>query len=136
MEELRNLSRIPSSIQNNALSVRLLIGDTLYHHNPDPSPNLSLRLSHENSIKVIEGFRQINMKLNPNPSSNFFQVSLNNENGIKWELIDLTGRIILNGITKQSQFTVYCAELNSGIYLFKIVDISGNYFAIERILIK
>lgn len=138
MEELRNLSRIPSSIQNNALSVRLLIGDTLYHHNPDPSPSGNARLAAPSSSAATQVWESAHVKLMPNPNLGTFQVQILDrfQGNIQWEMVDLTGRLMLQGQSNQSMFTIQASQLSKGIYVLKMRAPNGSMYKAERVIIR
>lgn len=138
MAELRNLSWIPSSIQNNALSVRLLIGDTLYHHNPDPSPSGNARLAAPSSKAATQVWESAHVKLMPNPNLGTFQVQILDglQGNIQWEMVDLTGRLMLQGQSNQSMFTIQASQLSKGIYVLKMRAPNGSMYKVERVIIR
>jgi hypothetical protein len=130
--------RIPSSIQNNALSTRLLIGDTLYHHNPDPSPTVSARLGAPSLSNTEQEKAETIVKLMPNPNQGVFQVQILDglQGPFHWEMVDLTGRLMLSGQSNHSMFTIQASQLSKGIYLLKMRAPNGTKYKIERVVIR
>ena len=132
------MMRIPSSIQNNALSTRLLIGDTIYHHNPDPSPVGSARLGAPSLSNTELAKAATIVKLMPNPNQGVFQLQILDglHGAFYWEIVDLTGRIVFQGRANQNMFTIYASHLSKGIYFLKIQAPNGIKYKVERFVIR
>ena len=131
---MRNLS----SIQNNALSTRLLIGDTHYHHNPDPSPTGSARLGAPSLTSTEQAKAATIVKLMPNPNQGVFQVQILDglQGTFHWEIVDLTGRVVFQGRANQNMFTIQASHLSKGIYLLKMRSANGTQYKAERVVIR
>ena len=130
--------RIPSSIQNNALSTRLLIGDTLYHHNPDPSPLGNARLAAPSLSNTELAKAATIVKLMPNPNQGVFQLQILDglHGAFYWEIVDLTGRVVFQGRANQNMFTIQASHLSKGIYLLKMRSANGTQYKAERVVIR
>ncbi len=129
---MRNLS----SIQNNALSTRLLIGDTIYH--PDPSSLGNARLAAPSSTSAAKLRETAFVKLMPNPNGGIFQVQILDglHGAFHWEIVDLTGRVVFQGRANQNMFTIQASHLSKGIYLLKMRSANGTQYKVECVVIQ
>jgi hypothetical protein len=67
---------------------------------------------------------QVDMKISPNPSSDFVQLTLNNlpEDGLKFHLTDIFGRLVQKGDVVQTSTWIDVSYLNSGMYFVSIIS--------------
>ncbi len=116
--DFKFLLRIIPEIKINSLNTIPSRGITLYRE--------TLKISEPimSNISVLEEFIQI--KIAPNPASNSIEI-----NGYfdKYELLDLTGSTLQNGLYAQ---LIDISNLNKGIYLLKLIK--DNNFKIIKLI--
>jgi Secretion system C-terminal sorting domain len=99
-----------------AISQQELFGPNMY-----PQPITS---SSSTNVNVVSGLKQTvlrgeRIELTPNPFQNNFTVSYGKT--IKsYEILDLTGKVVLSKTTNASTFNVNTDKLNAGIYFIKL----------------
>ena len=73
----------------------------------------------DNQWDGTDSFAQVN--LYPNPASEFITVRLTNVTGLKFEIIDIAGRVIKQGTLAglKSEESIDISEIKSGYYIFK-----------------
>jgi Secretion system C-terminal sorting domain len=69
-----------------------------------------------NGILSKEDFAIDSFNISPNPATNYLKIN-NNQEKINYEVLDINGRIIINGIALE---TIDISNLNSGMYFLKI----------------
>ncbi|GAA3523715.1 hypothetical protein GCM10022393_43220 [Aquimarina addita] len=67
--------------------------------------------------------------LYPNPTSDQFDISLQNTQQAIYKVIDHTGKIILSGTIQNGSTTVNSNKLSTGLYLVKVSSERGTYTA-------
>lgn len=74
----------------------------------------------------------------PNPNLGTFQVQILDrlQGNIQWEMVDLTGRLMLQGQSNQSMFTIQASQLSKGIYVLKMRAPNGSMYKAERVIIR
>ncbi len=60
------------------------------------------------------------MTVYPNPNNGVFSVSLANGSTKSFDVIDVTGRVVLTGATSNDQFDVNISNLSNGVYYVKV----------------
>ena len=89
----------------------------------------------ESPILNAEELEIFDISIFPNPAKNELRISANTEIS-SYELFDLTGKLIVNNMSVNSNSTtIYRNGLNSGLYLVKITDVNGNNM-IRKIIFK
>jgi len=71
----------------------------------------------------------------PNPTSDLFQVSLNTEGAYRYNIKDLTGRILQEGEIQEKVQTVHTSTLPSGSYIIELSNgqkLSAQLFSITK----
>lgn len=67
-----------------------------------------------------------NIKMYPNPTNNFVMVEVSNLTNAKLQVVDITGKILMNQSLNASSNTINVQQLPSGIYFFKVVSNEGT----------
>ncbi len=67
-----------------------------------------------------------NIKMYPNPTSNFVTVEVNNLTNAKLQVLDITGKTLMNQALNTSSNNVDVQHLPSGMYLFKVSSNEGT----------
>ncbi len=75
-----------------------------------------------------------NVQVYPNPSQEFLNINVSQEGNIRYELIDITGRVVLNAENSQNQIKINTSNIMNGLYLLNIHQ--GQHTHSEKILIK
>ncbi len=77
-----------------------------------------------NSTTSIQEQHTIDVKVYPNPVSDMLQVQLNETtiNGFKWNVIDMTGKMLMSGETLYNQTTIPVYGLAKGNYQLYIYN--------------
>jgi len=68
-----------------------------------------------------------NIKMYPNPTNNFVTVEVSKLTNAKLQVIDITGKMLMNQHLNSSLNYVGLQQLNSGLYLFKVVSDEGSF---------
>jgi len=76
---------------------------------------------------------QLGFKLYPNPCSKSFFIETDTKNiPLLYTLMDIEGRIILNGVVLQNKQEIEVSNLNTGIYLLKLMGIGQKTILIQK----
>jgi hypothetical protein len=67
-----------------------------------------------------------NIKMYPNPTNNFVMVAVNNLTNAKLQVLDITGKILMNQVLNTSSNTIDVQQLPTGMYLFKVSSNEGT----------
>ena len=65
----------------------------------------------------------LSLSLSPNPSTNYFTL---NGDSAKVQMYSLTGQLVKSFVNQSANYQFPIADLNSGIYIVKVVDDNGN----------
>ena len=68
----------------------------------------------------VNEFNELISKIYPNPTENFLNVHLNAIENLKYQLIDLSGRIVMSGELSTLQSKIELTSLEASIYVFNI----------------
>lgn len=90
-------------------------------------------LVHENPAASIQENPSFAMSVYPNPTSDDITVAHNFSGSVQLNLIDITGKIVLNKSFQSNQVHLNLDQLNAGVYQLVIVDAEGNQSQ-ERII--
>ncbi len=135
LEDIRNMASIPSSVQQYALAVLQLRGDTTIEHYPENAFPPSARLANE--AKYNRKSKNILTRVYPNPNDGKFTLQVNDyEGNLIISLVDLSGRLIrqINQLTERNQLIeLTCNDLSNGIYLLNILDKDGRVLGHHKI---
>jgi len=75
-----------------------------------------------------------NITISPNPFINQISIDKSNNQTFNYQLLDLTGRVLSNGILVQQNNHLDFNNLKNGIYFFKIIDPETRAFSIEKVI--
>jgi hypothetical protein len=76
-------------------------------------------------IKRINGNSDI--RVYPNPAAEILHIDLNGSSMLNLNLIDITGKLIIQKIVNPDNNTLNISEIPSGIYMLSATGTSGNY---------
>jgi hypothetical protein len=122
-------------MQQYALTVLELLGDTVIYNAPEMSTSSSSRIGKQiisKPIPIMEGFT-----LYPNPTSNDFTVNLTNSDVVNTILLtDLTGREIIQITSQpdQRKVQVSASNLSRGIYLCSVYN-ADKFVGTKKVLL-
>ncbi|KAB1063201.1 T9SS type A sorting domain-containing protein [Salibacter halophilus] len=72
------------------------------------------------------GLSENKVSIFPNPSSDFLKFELNNEtNFTSWEIVSLSGRIIITGKIKSGYNSINLTDISRGTYLLNLKTENG-----------
>lgn len=77
----------------------------------------------------------LNVNVYPNPVTSSLNIEYSNSTDLKYSIISVDGRIVLNGNTKSGNNTLNLSALNQGLYLL-ILKNSNNIVVKQYKLIK
>jgi aldose sugar dehydrogenase len=83
--------------------------------------------------------RKLNISVYPNPASDWIMVSLGDGIDVRpvhYRLVDLAGRIVVNGITAEKQFKINIRNLGTGMYMLKLYNGNGFELDTEKIIVR
>ena len=92
-------------------------------------------IANPNDTLAVNGFETFsNFEIYPNPVSSILNISLSNfdSENVKYQVIDLSGRIIKTSALENNQIDV--SSLSAGIYLLKLENI--NFAVTKRFVVK
>ncbi len=75
-----------------------------------------------------------NIKIAPNPFVNEIFISKTTDQSFNYQLLNLTGRILANGILERNINRIDFSNINSGIYFIKIIDSETNNFVVQKLI--
>lgn len=87
------------------------------------------------SVGIPELMNTIRPKVYPNPANNILYVELPEANSISIEVVDLSGRSVLQAKSEGAELAADVSALQAGIYLVRITDGQGN-IANRKVLIS
>ena len=83
--------------------------------------------------------RKFNITIYPNPAKDWIHINIpENRNAVayRYQIIDLTGRMMINGTSKEKQLNIPVHQLSRGMYLIKIFDNKGLEILTDKIIIQ
>lgn len=78
-------------------------------------------------------FEQMDVSFYPNPATTHFFIK-NEEEDYRFELVDLTGKVVKTGINLNGAQQIDIYDLNSGVYILKVF--SGNKTFTEQLIVQ
>jgi PQQ-dependent dehydrogenase (s-GDH family) len=87
----------------------------------------------------VNTVRNYNLKLYPNPASEWLRVEVGDDAFSRftaYRITDLSGRIVLEGRSLQKQFMIDVRGLSGGMYICKLENSLGLEIASEKIIIR
>ncbi len=89
----------------------------------------------DDSLQIIP--KQV-FKVYPNPSEKIFTVqSMRNVvKPLRYQLISMTGRLSITGVSNKDKFDIDAGRLTAGIYLFKLFNGYGVPVATEKLVVR
>jgi hypothetical protein len=87
----------------------------------------------------VNTVRNYNLKLYPNPASEWLRVEVGDDAFSRftaYRITDLSGRIMLEGRSLQKQFMIDLRGLSGGMYICKLENSLGLEIASEKIIIR
>ena len=71
----------------------------------------------------------------PNPSNNIFNIDLNNNNGFEFEVVDITGKVIINrSKVSSNSYQLDMSQYSSGMYFINIT--ANNKTATKKLILN
>jgi hypothetical protein len=67
-----------------------------------------------------------NIKMYPNPANNFVTVEVNNLTNAKLQVLDVTGKVLMNESLNNTTNSVNVQQLPTGLYFFKVTSNEGT----------
>jgi len=98
----------------------------------DRRNSLSTQLSSFCTVGIENETNLSELNIYPNPSSNEVKL-IQNSTFNRYELIDLSGRIIMSGNIHQGENTIHISNLKEGIYLIKLISSDDNNTLTQKI---
>ncbi|MEY4002832.1 MAG: hypothetical protein RIT07_874 [Bacteroidota bacterium] len=86
---------------------------------------INVTLQATTDIKRINGNSDI--RVYPNPAAEILHIDLNGSSMLNLNLIDITGKLIIQKIVNPDNNTLNISEIPSGIYMLSATGTSGNY---------
>ncbi|WP_426430749.1 FG-GAP-like repeat-containing protein [Winogradskyella sp. HB-48] len=96
--------------------------DILYNVNP----NQTLSITEGSNPLNLQDFDDFYVNIYPNPTSDYLYFNTNDINDIFYEIIDISGRIIMQGKIDDSEY-LDVKNLSSGHYIFKVQNNNKNF---------
>jgi alpha/beta superfamily hydrolase len=98
--------------------------------------NIKLIRGQVTAVKEIANVSRY-LTVYPNPASNVLNISIDARagNAATYTLMDVTGRVVLNGNAESNGFGVQVDSINPGLYFMHVVLQDGSY-ATNRVVIK
>jgi hypothetical protein len=72
-------------------------------------------------------------KVYPNPSTNYFNISVANEDAVIAEIFDVTGKKITSATMNDSKVRINTENLNEGLYIYSVKDKNNKVIATGKI---
>ncbi len=72
-------------------------------------------------------------KIYPNPSTNYFNISVANEDAVIAEIFDVTGKKITSATMYDSKVRINTENLNEGLYIYSVKDKNNKVIATGKI---
>ena len=72
-------------------------------------------------------------KIYPNPSTNYFNISVANEDAVIAEIFDVTGKKITSATMFDSKVRINTENLNEGLYIYSVKDKNNKVIATGKI---
>ena len=69
----------------------------------------------------------------PNPAAQFIFIETNVDSSLRYELMDISGKIWKRGVANNSIEKIEINDLNQGLYLLKIYDTNSGLFIVDRL---
>jgi len=123
--EMKNLL-VETGTPQNGLKIENKIG---------PLPNIKKAIEKLNlTLKINEtDLKPFEIKVYPNPASQFIQISSNLSDTVNYELFNMTGQLLKKGTTTNNT-KIDISYLTKGIYLIKAIE--NDKITIEKLIIK
>jgi hypothetical protein len=86
----------------------------------------SININSEKESQESHGNKLSNTRVFPNPFSHQLSIETNDMENGQWFLMDLAGRILLQGITKGTLTSIDVSTLSFGSYLLQVVHSTGK----------
>lgn len=80
-----------------------------------------------NNDKILNTEEEVinSLKIYPNPSKETFNINFQNlENDLPYQVVDVTGKIIVKGIFTQLENNLNLSQVKTGVYFLKVGDVS------------
>ncbi len=132
--QIRAIASIESSVQDYALAVLELIGDTVIVRIPEESTEESARYAfkekEERKLPKLKKTQEVPFTIYPNPNSGLFTIELSEKTTgeLRIQLTDLTGRVVFSsGYNEINTYLigVDLSGLSKGVYLCSVFE--NNY---------
>ncbi len=72
----------------------------------------------------------------PNPNNGVFRIGMQSQRNLVYRVLDLNGRVVLQGEAKNHLNTVEAQELPNGLYVLMLADLSTGEAAVEKLVIQ
>ena len=102
-----------------------------FHSESDCQASCTADTSGSDNTSINE--YDLNVSIYPNPFSDYTTLSLSS-NVVRYQLIDLTGRLVYNKLVENQVEYLHKNQLKSGIYMLHLIREKGSNF--ERLLIE
>lgn len=111
-------------------------GDTSQITPADESYYKNMKVKYNSDISSVSEIDNINLNfvINPNPATNYLQVSVSNNNIYEIEIININGKTIFSGNNYNSNTRLDISEIETGVYFIFVK--SNSKSGVQKILIK
>jgi len=140
--QIRAIASIESSVQDYALAVLELIGDTVIVRFPEEnteeeSARYAFKEKAEEERLNPKKIQSAAFTIFPNPNSGLFNIKLNELSGdLRVQVNDLTGRVVFNSeypVFEKNEVSLDLSHLTKGIYLCSVY-VDNSLSGIKRIV--
>ncbi len=85
-------------------------------------------------VVSIDNEADLGLKVQPNPTHDFTQISLGQTVNGTVELFDISGKLLFVHSIQGDQYTLDLSSVNNGLYFVKISDVDNQLFETRRII--